>query len=102
MTPLAGDLDQRLTHGTDEVSGLSRSLLAGLRMRLDDSDDRFILMLSLRDLGDRERAAGHRELYLRSKADESADSLTGGDRRANLEDEDERLPVHEHRDALPH
>jgi len=71
-----------------------------LRIDPEDLEAHYNLMLSSQGLGDRERAARHRELYLRFKADESADFLTGDYRRTHPEDNNERLPIHEHRNAL--
>lgn len=71
-----------------------------LRIDPEDLEAHYNLMLSSQGLGDADRAARHRDLYLRFKADESAEFLTGDYRRAHPEDNNERLPIHEHRNAL--
>ena len=55
------------------------------------------LMLSYNGLNERERALEHQAFYLRFKADESAQAITGPYRREHPEDNNERQPVHEHR-----
>ena len=67
-----------------------------LRIDPEDLEAHYNLMLAYQGLRDPERAATHRTLYLRFKADESAQFLTGDYRRANPEDNNERLPIHEH------
>lgn len=71
-----------------------------LRIDPEDLEAHYNLMLSAQGLGDADRAARHRDLYLRFKADESAEFLTGDYRRAHPDDNNERLPIHEHRNAL--
>ena len=66
----------------------------------EDLEAHYNLMLASQGLGDSEGAARHRELYLRFKADESAEFLTGAYRRAHPHDNNERLPIHEHRSGL--
>ena len=66
----------------------------------EDLEAHYNLMLSYQGLGDPDRATTHRELYLRFKADESAQFLTGEYRRQNPQDNNERLPVHEHGNGL--
>jgi len=56
----------------------------------------YTLMLSYNGLGDRDRALEHQALYLRFKADESAQALTGPYLQQHPEDNNERQPVHEH------
>ena len=55
------------------------------------------LMLSYNGLGERDRALEHQAFYLRFKADESAQAITGPYRREHPEDNNERQPLHEHR-----
>lgn len=62
----------------------------------EDLEAHYNLMLSYQGLRDPERAAAHRTLYLRFKADESAQFLTGEYRRTHPEDNNQRLPIHEH------
>jgi hypothetical protein len=53
-------------------------------------------MLSYRGLGDEKQAREHQERYMRFKADESAQAITGKYRQLNPEDNNERQAVHEH------
>ena len=71
-----------------------------LRIDPEDLEAHYNLMLAAQGLRDPERAARHRELYLRFKADESSQFLTGEYRRTHPEDNNERLRIHEHRNAL--
>ncbi len=66
----------------------------------EDLEAHYNLMLAFQGLADPERAARHRTLYLRFKADESAQFVTGAYRRTHPEDNNERLAIHEHRNAL--
>jgi tetratricopeptide (TPR) repeat protein len=54
------------------------------------------LMLSHTGLGNEERALGHQDLYLRFKADEAAQAITGPFRQEYPEHNRERQPIHEH------
>ena len=54
------------------------------------------LMLCYTGLGKEERALEHQQRYLRFKADESAQAITGPYRRQHPEDNNERQPIHEH------
>jgi Flp pilus assembly protein TadD len=62
----------------------------------EDLQANYNLMLSYRGLGDNATAAKYEKLYLRFKADESSQALTGEYRRQNPEDNNERQSVHEH------
>jgi hypothetical protein len=53
-------------------------------------------MLCYSGLGDEAHANEHKERYLRFKADESAQAITGPYRQAHPEDNTERQPIHEH------
>jgi len=53
-------------------------------------------MLCYTGLGDETRANDHKERYMRFKADEASQALTGAYRQAHVEDNNERQPVHEH------
>jgi hypothetical protein len=53
-------------------------------------------MLSHTGLGNEERALGHQDLYLRFKADEAAQAITGPFRQEYPEHNRERQPIHEH------
>jgi hypothetical protein len=54
-------------------------------------------MLSYRALRDQENAAREQALYLRFKADESAQAITGPYLRKHPEANNERQAVHEHK-----
>jgi tetratricopeptide (TPR) repeat protein len=67
-----------------------------LRIDPEDLQAHYNLMLCYRGLGDVERAAREEKLYLRFKADESAQALTGDYRRQHPYDNQERQKIHEH------
>ena len=50
----------------------------------------------LQGLGDAKRAAREQALYLRFKADESSQAITGPYRQLHPDDNNERQPIHEH------
>src|SRR6266852_3619665 len=54
------------------------------------------LMLCYTGLGDEARANQHKERYLRFKADEASQAITGAYRQAHPEDNNERQAIHEH------
>ena len=62
----------------------------------EDLQAHYNLMLCYNGLGDERRAREHQQRYLRFKADESAQAITGPYRRRNPEDNNERQPIHEH------
>jgi Flp pilus assembly protein TadD len=62
----------------------------------EDLQANYNLMLCYTGLGDEVRANEHRDRYLRFKADESSQALTGAYRQAHPEDNNERQPIHEH------
>jgi len=53
-------------------------------------------MLCYSGLGDEAHANEHKDRYLRFKADESSQAITGPYRQAHPEDNNERQPIHEH------
>jgi tetratricopeptide (TPR) repeat protein len=72
----------------------------------EDLQAHYNLMLCYQGLGRTEEAQQQQKLYLRFKADESAQTLTGDYRRLHPEDNNERQAIHEHesirlQDALP-
>ena len=81
---------------TEAVAVLEETLL----IDPEDLEAHYNLMLASQGLRDPERAARHRELYLRFKADEASQFLTGEYRRAHPDDNNERLPIHEHPNGL--
>jgi Flp pilus assembly protein TadD len=62
----------------------------------EDVQAHYNLMLCYNGLGDRARAEQHQKSYLRFKADESAQSITGNYRISHPEDNNERQSIHEH------
>jgi tetratricopeptide (TPR) repeat protein len=62
----------------------------------EDLQANYNLMLCYTGLGDEEKAEEHKQRYLRFKADEAAQALTGAYRQAHPEDNNERQAVHEH------
>jgi tetratricopeptide (TPR) repeat protein len=62
----------------------------------EDLQAHYNLMLCYNGLGDDVKANEHKVRYLRFKADESAQAITGPYRRAHAEDNNERQPIHEH------
>ena len=68
----------------------------------EDLQANYNLMLCYTGLGDEARANDHKERYLRFKADESSQALTGAYRQAHPDDNLERQTIHEHTSvALP-
>ena len=62
----------------------------------EDLQANYNLMLCYTGLGDEARANEHKERYLRFKADEASQALTGAYRQAHPEDNNERQSIHEH------
>jgi tetratricopeptide (TPR) repeat protein len=62
----------------------------------EDLQANYNLMLCYRGLGQTQIAAQYEKLYLRFKADESSQALTGEYRRQHPEDNNERQLIHEH------
>jgi tetratricopeptide (TPR) repeat protein len=71
-----------------------------LRIDPEDLQAHYNLMLCCRAEGDQDRAQLEQTLYLRFKADESAQSITGPYLRENPQDNNERQAIHEH-DSFP-
>jgi tetratricopeptide (TPR) repeat protein len=71
-----------------------------LQIDPEDLQAHYNLMLCYQGLGEAELASRERQLYLRFKADESAQAITGPYRRLHADDNNERQPLHEHRSAL--
>ncbi len=76
----------------EAVSVLKQVLL----IDAEDLQAHYSLMLCYRGLGNREAAEHEQKLYLRYKADESSQAITGAYRRSNPEDNNERQAIHEH------
>ena len=62
----------------------------------EDLQAHYNLMLCYNGLGNDAKAEEHKVRYLRFKADESAQAITGPYRQAHAEDNNERQPIHEH------
>jgi Flp pilus assembly protein TadD len=62
----------------------------------EDLQANYNLMLCYKGVGDTAKAAEYEKLYLRFKADESAQVITGPYRRLHPEDNNERQLIHEH------
>jgi tetratricopeptide (TPR) repeat protein len=62
----------------------------------EDLQAHYNLMLCYNGLGDEKQAHEHQVRYLRFKADESAQAITGPYRQLNPEDNNERQAIHEH------
>ena len=62
----------------------------------EDLQAHYNLMLCYNGLGNEKLAKEHQARYLRFKADESSQAITGPYRQLHPEDNNERQPVHEH------
>ena len=62
----------------------------------EDLQANYNLMLCYTGLGDEAKANEHKDRYMRFKADEAAQALTGAYRQKHPEDNNERQAVHEH------
>ena len=62
----------------------------------EDLQAHYNLMLSYQGLGAADKAKHEQQLYLRFKADESAQALTGVYRHTHPEDNNERQLIHQH------
>jgi tetratricopeptide (TPR) repeat protein len=67
-----------------------------LRVDPEDLQAHYNLMLCQQGLGNSEQADREQKLYLRFKADESAQAITGPVRLRHPEANNERQPIHEH------
>jgi len=70
-----------------------------LKIDPEDLQAHYNLMLCYQGLGDAAAAERERVLYMRFKADESAQAIAGDYRRLNPHDNNERQSIHEHRSA---
>lgn len=62
----------------------------------EDLQAHYNLMLCYNGLGDEKMSKEHQARYLRFKADEAAQAITGPYRQLNPEDNNERQNIHEH------
>ncbi len=82
-----------------EFSQAVAELSKTLEVDPEDLEAHYNLMLAYQGVGNDEKADLHRQLYLRFKADESAQFITGDYRRLHPADNNERLSIHEHRNS---
>jgi tetratricopeptide (TPR) repeat protein len=75
-------------------------LQAVLAVDPEDLQAHYNLMLCYNGLGDQKQAHEHELRYLRFKADEASQAITGPYRQLNPEDNNERQSIHEHVSAL--
>jgi tetratricopeptide (TPR) repeat protein len=73
-----------------------KTLQTVLAIDPEDLQAHYNLMLCYRGLGDQKLAREHEERYLRFKADEASQTITGPYRQQHPEDNNERQSVHEH------
>jgi len=73
-----------------------RTLQQVLAVDPEDLQAHYNLMLCYNGLGDEKMSKEHQERYLRFKADESSQAITGPYRLLNPEDNNERQNIHEH------
>ena len=73
-----------------------QQLEAVLAVDPEDLQAHYNLMLCYNGLGDQKQAHEHEVRYLRFKADESAQAITGNYRLLHPEDNNERQAIHEH------
>jgi Flp pilus assembly protein TadD len=78
-----------------------REFSATIAIDPEDLEANYNLMLTYTGLGQPQQAAEFQTRYLRFKADESAQTLTGPYLRAHELDNNERQPIHEHVSAAP-
>jgi tetratricopeptide (TPR) repeat protein len=71
-------------------------LQAVLAVDPEDLQAHYNLMLCYNGLGNEKQAKEHQQRYLRFKADEASQAITGNYRRLNPEDNNERQAIHEH------
>jgi tetratricopeptide (TPR) repeat protein len=86
-----------LQHKYEQATSELKKVLA---IDPEDLQANYNLMLSYRGLGQLETAKEHEKRYLRFKADEAAQALTGKYRVEHPEDNNERQSIHEH-DSAP-
>jgi Flp pilus assembly protein TadD len=76
----------------DAIAGLNQVLA----IDPEDLQAHYNLMLCYSGLGDQKQAHEHQVRYLRFKADEASQAITGPYRQLNPEDNNERQAIHEH------
>src|SRR5437867_12576579 len=71
-------------------------LQEALAVDAEDLQAHYNLMLCYKGIGDEKRAREHQVRYLRFKADEAAQTITGPYRQLHPKDNNERQSIHEH------
>ena len=79
-----------------KYSDAVKTLQQVLAVDPEDLQAHYNLMLCYNGLGDEKMSKEHQARYLRFKADESAQAITGPYRQLNPEDNNERQNIHEH------
>ena len=99
--------DRRIRSGIGRLLYLQRKYEAALaefqktlEVDPEDLEAHYNMMLCYRALKNEMMAAKEQKLYLRFKADESVDAITGVPRRADPFVNNERQRIHEHTSAL--
>ncbi len=72
------------------------ALLNALSVDPEDLQAHYTLMLVYRGLGMPDRAEREQKLFMRFKADEASQAITAKPRMINIEDNNERQPIHDH------
>ena len=84
-----------------QYQGAIAELRNVLEIDPEDLQAHYNLMLCWQGLGEAEKARAEQALYVRFKADESAQAITGPYRQLHPDDNNERQAIHEHRAAPP-
>jgi len=79
-----------------KYSDAVKTLQQVLTVDPEDLQAHYNLMLCYNGLGDEKMAKEHQARYLRFKADEASQAITGPYRQLNPEDNNERQSIHEH------
>ena len=79
-----------------KYSDAVKTLQRVLAIDPEDLQAHYNLMLCYNGLGDEKMSQAHQERYLRFKADEASQAITGPYRQLHAEDNNERQSIHEH------
>jgi tetratricopeptide (TPR) repeat protein len=79
-----------------KYSDAVKTLQQVLAIDPEDLQAHYNLMLCYNGLGDEKMSKEHQTRYLRFKADEASQAITGPYRQLNPEDNNERQSIHEH------
>lgn len=79
-----------------DYAGAVKALNGVMAVDPEDLQGHYTLMLCYRGLGDMKDAQREQELFLRFKADEASQAITGKTRMMSPEDNNERQPLHDH------